>query len=69
MVAEPIKIDPAAVYSKAAIAEVFSVSTRCVEKWIKRRRLPKPFYQGRQPMWTGAAIMRYMDRKQAEAAA
>lgn len=65
-----IVVDAGAAYDKAAVASLFDVTERAVEKWRKKRaKFPRPFYVGRTPYWRGSALLSWMEGKQAEALA
>lgn len=66
---EPIRIDPAATYTDAALSAALGISTRQLRTWRKVRRagrpwFPRPFRQGRRPCWLGSAIVAWQEREQ-----
>jgi predicted DNA-binding transcriptional regulator AlpA len=67
MTSATIRIDAQTTYTKQAIAEAFGKSERQLERLVKRRKLPRPFYVGRTPFWRGDAVLAWMDRQQAQA--
>jgi hypothetical protein len=62
------EIKPTAVYTKRHLAAMLGVTTKTVERQWQDDELPKPFYQGRQPLWTGRALIEFFQNKQNRAA-
>ena len=57
-------IDPNGLYSKEQLAGILDRSTKQIERQWQAGDLPKPFYQGRRPYWTGKALLEHFQKKQ-----
>lgn len=62
-----IRIDPDATYAKAALAERIGLTGRTIDRLLKRRKFPRPFYIGRTPYWKGSAMLTWTENRQREA--
>ena len=60
-------IKPTAIYGKRHLAAMLEVTTKTVERQWQDGELPVPFYQGRNPCWTGKTLIEFFQNKQERA--
>lgn len=56
-------IEPNRLYHKADLCAMFGVTSRCIEKRVAKKQLPQPNKKiGRDPIWMGESLLRWMKR-------